>query len=242
MPARSWSVHGRPAVPVRPVVARLSVLGAWRGGGVLRRARLADAGVSLACELVAFLARPASRACRSWRWSLGLGGAGGRIAAIAFLRPLERGSRPALTDGGSWCAFLVLGLARVSVAVGVCRAVRPVLAVEIVLIVRVRGGAAGALTWRAWSWRDLARLVNGRLGVARRPPCGRRAGRRFLSPEHVGTVEHSPPLAADAGLAFGLLRLGLRRGRVADLRAARRREYFSVDLAVFLLGRLFPFT
>ena len=88
---------------------------------------------------------------------------------------------------------------------------------------------------------DLARLVNGRLGVARRL-VGRLAGRRFLSPEHIGSVEHSPPLTADAGVAgFGLLRR-LRRGRVADLRAARRRVYFSVELAVFLLGRLFAFT
>ena len=52
--------------PCAAGVARLSVLGAWRGGGVLRRARLADAGVSLACELVAFLvgaflARPVRR-------------------------------------------------------------------------------------------------------------------------------------------------------------------------------------
>ena len=57
-----WAAGG----PCAAVVARLLVLGAWRGGGVLRRARLADAGVSLACELVAFLvgaflARPVRR-------------------------------------------------------------------------------------------------------------------------------------------------------------------------------------
>ena len=57
-----WSAVG----PCATVVARLSVLGAWRGGGVQPGARLADAGLSLACELVAFLvgaflARPVRR-------------------------------------------------------------------------------------------------------------------------------------------------------------------------------------
>ena len=91
---------------------------------------------------------------------------------------------------------MLLARLSVAVAVGLCRAVRPVLAVEIVLIVRVRGGAAGALTWRTWSLRDLARLVNGRAGVPRR--CIGRRGRRFVSPENIGTVKHGERLAADA--------------------------------------------
>ena len=58
-----------------------------------------------------------------------------------------------------------IGLARYAVVGGVGRAVRPVLAAESALIILVRGGAAGALTWRAWSLLDLARLVNGGLGL-----------------------------------------------------------------------------
>ena len=125
--------------------------------------------------------------------------------------------------GRQFCARGVVAvLARGTVCVG--RLARWAVSVAVV------GRVGRPLTWRVWLVVDLAHLV-----VA---PCrlvGRR-GRRFLSPEHVGTVEHG--LAADAGLAG--LRLGLRRGRVADLRAVRRGILLG-DRGVFLLGRLFPF-
>ena len=135
--------------PCAAVVPRLSVLvavvGHGRGrarcgrGAVEPGAGLADAGLSLSGELVAFL----GGACR-----------GGWLCA-----------RPTVAGLSALPSSMLL--ARLSVAVGFCRAVRPVLAVNGVLIVRVRGGAAGVVTWRAGSSRNLARRLAGEQHGAR---------------------------------------------------------------------------
>ena len=203
--------------PCADVGARLSVLvavvghgrgRAWcAGGGVQPGAGLADAGLPLGGELVAFLggaclARQVLRVepgsmCGAALLVAGgvLGGvmaSGVRLGAVLWCV----GSRPAFAGLSALPSSMLLARLSVAVAVGFCRAVRPVLTVNGVVIVRVRIGAAGGLTWRAWSSVDLARLVIGRRVVPRRRVG--RVGRRVLSPQHIGTVKHGDRLAADA--------------------------------------------
>ena len=121
---------------------------------------------------------------------------------------------------GAACAVARLGFPR-------ARVVFPTMAGPLAGPV-LAGGVVRAA--RAWS-----RLVIGCRVRARRP--GRRR-RRVLAPE-IPRIKHGDRLAADARLPLGLLRLGRRRRRVADLRAARGRVLLG-QRAVFLLGLLLP--
>ena len=77
----------------------------------------------------------------------GVMAAGVRLGAILWCV----GSRPAFAGLSALPSSMLLARLSGAVAVGFCRAVRPVLAVNGVVIVRVRIGAAGAV--------DLAYLV-----------------------------------------------------------------------------------
>ena len=151
--------------PCADVGARLSVavVGHGRGrawcadGGVQPGAGLADAGLPLGGELVAFLGgaclarqvlrvEPGSMCGAALLVACGvLGGvmaSGVRLGAVLWCV----GSRPAFAGLSALPSSMLLARLSVAVAVGFCLAVRPVLTVNGVLIVRVRGGAAGALT------------------------------------------------------------------------------------------------
>ena len=136
---------------------------AWCGrGAILPLAFFADAGVPLAGELVAFLggacfARPVLRV------------QAGRDVAPA-------GSCLLVGPFAIGCPGAAV-VARLAVAVAVLGR----LGARMVVVVRGRVGAAGLLTWCAWSSGDLARLVNGGIGVPRR---------RVVSPEKIRSVEH----------------------------------------------------
>ena len=71
---------------------------------------------------------------------------GGVMASAVRLGACRGGwlcARPAFAGLSALPSSMLLARLSVAVAVGFCRAVRPVLAVDIVLIVRIRGGAAG---------------------------------------------------------------------------------------------------
>ena len=149
------SLCGRRRAPVGPgrgPRARARTGARFRRGAVEPGARLADAGLPLGGELVAFLggaclARPVLRVepgsmCGAALLVAG-GVLGGVMASVVRLGACRGGwlcARPAVAGLSALpCSML---LARLSVAVGFCR---PVLAVKVVLIVRVPDRCCGGV-------------------------------------------------------------------------------------------------